>query len=153
MFTVMERDGTGPRGSWRRTRALAVLLLLPGTAACGRAVTVDPPPAAATAACEALAAALPQTLRGEPRLAVTPDTGTTAAWGTPAIVWRCGVPRPTALAPTSQLVAVDGVDWFPELLSEGVRFTTVGRQPATELSVPAAHPNAAELLTELPTPG
>jgi hypothetical protein len=93
---------------------------------------------------------LPATLAGEPRLAVTPDQGTTAAWGSPAIVWRCGVGAPAALEPTSQLITVDGVDWFPEELTQGVRFTTVGRTPATELTVPQEYANAASLLTQLP---
>jgi hypothetical protein len=135
-----------------RLVGLIILATLPVLAGCGRAVTVAPAgtsPVGAVA-CEALQSQLPARLADQPRLAVTPDEGTTAAWGTPAIVWRCGVGKPGALEPTSQLITVDGTDWFPEELTDGFRFTTVGVSPATELTVPKAYPNAASLLTALP---
>lgn len=128
---------------------LSTVLVLLG---CGRAVTVTPatPAPEDAIACEVLQSRLPATLASQARLAVTPDQGTTAAWGTPAIVWRCGVGEPAALQRTSQLVTINGVDWFPEELTDGFRFTTVGRSPATEITVPDDYPNAASLLTEMP---
>ncbi len=60
-----------------------------------------------------------------------------AAWGDPAIIATCGWP---ALGPTEQeCLAVDGVDWVAEPLSDGVRFTTFGRTPALEVLVPDAY--------------
>lgn len=151
----MEREPSSDQGSRRRVRAAVPLLVaagLAGLTGCGRAVTVDPPPGAPVTECAALAAQLPRDLGGEPGIAVTPDEGTTAAWGSPPIVWRCGVASPTGLTPTSQLLSVNGGDWYPEQLSGGSRFTSVGVQPVTELSVPSDYPNPAGLLAELPVP-
>jgi hypothetical protein len=59
------------------------------------------------------------------------------AWGDPAVIATCGWP---ALAPTTQeCLDVDGVYWVVERLSDGVRFTTFGRDPAIEVLVPHAY--------------
>ena len=92
--------------------------------------------------------ALPRTVAGQDRRTTTPE-GLTAAWGDPPIVLRCGVPRPAALMPTSQLVTVDGVDWFAEPLSNGYLFTTYGRAAYVEVAVPSAYQPPAAVLTEL----
>jgi len=60
----------------------------------------------------------------------------TAAWGATPVVLRCGVGRPGALTATSQLTTVDGVDWLPERLQHGVRFTAIGRVAYVEVTVP-----------------
>jgi Protein of unknown function (DUF3515) len=129
---------------------VAVVVALCG---CGRAVTVTPAVAdsSETARCQVLNVGLPDQLSGERRVAVANDNGTTAAWGGPAIVWRCGVSRPPTLVPTSQLITVDGVDWFPQELTDGTRFTTAGRRPWVELTVPDAYPAPAGLLADVPT--
>jgi hypothetical protein len=64
-------------------------------------------------------------------------------------VLRCGVPTPAALAPTSQLLTVDGVDWLPEQLTHGYLFTTVGRSVNVEVSVPDAYSPEAGALADL----
>ncbi|KRE94735.1 hypothetical protein ASG76_10050 [Nocardioides sp. Soil774] len=62
-------------------------------------------------ACEALVAALPDTLAGQDRVDV--DDGVLgAAWGDPAYVLTCGVPAPADYAPTSQCNVIDGVGWW-----------------------------------------
>jgi hypothetical protein len=59
------------------------------------------------------------------------------AWGDPAVIATCGWPP---LAPTTQeCLDVDGVYWVVERLSDGVRFTTFGRDPAIEVLVPHAY--------------
>ena len=61
----------------------------------------------------------------------------TAAWGDPALVLRCGVPRPADLQPTSDIVEVEGVEWFLVESAAGYTFTTTGRSAYVELTVPA----------------
>ena len=79
-----------------------------------------------------------------PRRDTTPDSRSVAAWGDPAVVARCGVAAP---GPTDvECVEVDGVGWIPESLSDGIRFTTFGTEPAIEVLVPAAYPPEPLLL-------
>ena len=119
------------------------------TLGCGRTVTVQPPDDSTVAdRCQVLKEDLPDTFAGERRLSVSPDSVQTAAWGSPAIVWRCGV-GPTTVDPNSQLVEVNGTTWQPEELESGVRFTTLGKTPAIELTVPSIYPSPAGLLTRL----
>jgi hypothetical protein len=61
----------------------------------------------------------------------------TAAWGDPALVLRCGVPTPGDLGPTSEILEIDGVEWFVVESRAGYTFTTVGRSANVELTVPA----------------
>ena len=125
--------------------AVASTLLL---SACAAPVAV-PPAAAPPAACAALAAELPKRLAGQDRRTTEPDSTSTAAWGDPPISLRCGVDRPAAYQPTSELVAIDTIDWLPEPLSGGVRFTTIGRSTGVEVTVPNAYAPEASVLAEL----
>jgi hypothetical protein len=117
-----------------------VALAVAAAAGCTRSVAVTPPEGltpAALQACHALAAALPDQL--DPiggRRTVTPSSQLTAAWGDPPAGLRCGVPTPGALTPTATLVTVNGIDWFPEELTDGYMMTTVGRVADVELTVP-----------------
>lgn len=77
----------------------------------------------------------------------TPDSVSTAAWGDPPIVYRCGVDRPTTLQTTSSLVEVDGVSWLPVRLTNGYVFTTV-TPPYLEIRVPAAYSPEATVLVD-----
>jgi hypothetical protein len=117
-------------------------------------VDVRPPaPDAATAAvCKRLHAALPAVLDGLRRRTTTPASDLTRAWGSPAVVLRCGVPTPDGLRPTSQLFTANGVDWFPV---EGTRtwtFTTTGRVALVEVVVPKDHDPAVGPLVDLARP-
>jgi hypothetical protein len=127
--------------------AMAGLLL----GGCGRSVLVSPPEVSAEvgAACAAASEALPDTLAGQPRVETVPDPALAAAWGAPAIVWRCGAPVPGSFTKASQLLEVDGVDWYPEPLSRGSRFTAVRSDPVVELTVPDAYANPAGVIAEL----
>lgn len=53
---------------------------------------------------------------------------------------------PAALTTTSELVTVDGVDWFAERLSAGYAFTTVGRTTNVEVNVPNVYRPEASVL-------
>jgi Protein of unknown function (DUF3515) len=128
---------------------VAASLLLGG---CARTVVVDPPtpPADAAAACRTFLDALPNALPtvGD-RREVEPPAGLTAAYGDPAVSVRCGVPTPSALGPTSDLVTVDGVDWFPEQLTNGWMMTTVGRVADVEIAVPSDQGPAPSVAADL----
>jgi hypothetical protein len=89
------------------------------------------------AACERLAARLPDRLDDAARRSTEPDSPMTAAWGDPALVLRCGVARPPGLRPTSDLIVIEDVDWFLVESESGYAFTTVGRTVGVELTVPA----------------
>ncbi len=108
-----------------------------------------PPPADIARACAALHDALPGELDGQGRRRVTTDSPLVAAWGDPPIVLRCGVPVPAAYQPTGQVITVNGVDWFPEQLTRGYVFTTVGRVANVEVTVPDAYAPEADPLVDL----
>jgi len=93
--------------------------------------------------------ALPQAVLDQRSVDTKPSSALTAAWGDPAIVMRCGVATPVALTPTSQLVSVNGVDWFPEPVDSGYRFTTVSREANVEVLVPDAYAPEANALVDL----
>jgi hypothetical protein len=116
--------------------ALPVLLALvvAGLAIVGRAggFAEDPPPpetkplavapvdapAAGSAECANLLAALPADLPGDPplptRLLAEPTQPGARAWAAAPrpVVLRCGLPRPQELTPTSTLTEVNGVSWL-----------------------------------------
>lgn len=134
-------------------RTLAAALVLLPVTACSSGLAVsppDPPPTGVAAFdCSAIHGGLPDRVAGQTVTALTPKSPLTSAWGTPAIVLRCGVGVPAALTPTSQLVTVDGVDWLPEQLTHGYLFTTVGRAVNVEVSVPDAYSPEAGALADL----
>ncbi|MCZ3387847.1 MAG: DUF3515 domain-containing protein [Actinomycetia bacterium] len=124
-------------------RVTSLILLVPllalVTSGCSTVVEVTPPidvdPVAAQI-CADFAGALPDTVAGQEGQKTDPASTLTAAWGDPAIVVRCGVERPAALEPSSQLTSVNRVDWFVEELTGGYLFTTYGRQAYVEVTVP-----------------
>jgi hypothetical protein len=112
---------------------------------------VPHPSGEAAAACRALHDRLPEQLAGRQRVALGEDSPYTAAWGDPAVVLRCGVPRPDVLTPGSehynpyeQTVEVDGVSWVVAQEDDGYRLTTSGRTAFVEVRVPeeAGQPTA-----------
>ncbi|MGI9195950.1 MAG: DUF3515 family protein [Candidatus Nanopelagicales bacterium] len=128
---------------------MAALAFALPVAACGRQVDVAPPESPSTA-CASVT--YPETVAGAGRRPTTQEG--TAAWGEPPITLRCGVPRPTALAPTSQLIDVDGVDWLPIQGQGGAAFVAVDwpseQAPAyVEVIVPGAYAAPADVLADI----
>jgi hypothetical protein len=117
----------------------------------GSAVPVEPPtPDDATAqVCTQLHHALPDQVEGQRSRPTTPESELTAAWADPPIVLRCGGPRPTGLTPTSELVTVNDVDWFPEQTTDGYTFTTVGRVANVQVVVPHHYAPEVNPLTDV----
>ncbi|WP_436739146.1 DUF3515 domain-containing protein [Streptomyces sp. BBFR102] len=130
----------------RSLRSAAAALLLAAAAGCsspdGRQTAAVPRPDGATdALCQELDERLPQRLAGLERDDPRPESALTSGWGSPAIILRCGVPRPGAMAdPDAEGVEADGVGWLVEQPGDGsFRFTTTLRRAYVEVSLPAEH--------------
>jgi hypothetical protein len=128
------------------------LVVLAGCGAGAVEAPVPRPPAAVARLCDALRDRLPAKLHGRARRATTPKSSLVTAWGSPAIVVRCGVPRPAALHPTSELVVINGVNWLSVPPDRPVTFTAVGRQAYVEVTVPGAYQPPGDVLIELADP-
>ncbi|MFF2655016.1 DUF3515 domain-containing protein [Streptomyces sp. NPDC058045] len=131
----------------RRSRLFAassgLVVLLPVLAGCssddGSADTAVPTPGRQTAAlCRDLDRALPERVDGRDRHDPEPRSTLTAGWGDPAIILRCGVPRPEAMdADDSVGGEVNGVGWLVEKQDDGShRFTTALRRAYVEVTLP-----------------
>ncbi|MEU9147480.1 DUF3515 family protein [Streptomyces sp. NPDC048349] len=139
--------------------ALPAVLALTGLAACspgGSRARVEPPPAPpakVAGLCAALHEELPETVAGLARTGTEPESELTAAWGGSAIVLRCGIPKPRAMAdPKQEGVHVNGVAWLLEELDDGgFRFTTGMRKAYTEVVVDKGHATDAGMLVGLST--
>lgn len=137
----------------RPLRLLALAGLVPVAllaAGCGDgAVEIQPPrpDAATTRLCEGLR--LPEKVHGRSRRDASPGSPLTAAWGSPAIALRCGVPRPPGLRPDTRLSTVNGVDWFGQPSDRPVTWTAVARQAYVEVTVPAKYSPPGDVLIEL----
>lgn len=131
--------------------ATAALVVLGTAAGCASEVQVEPPSASGPAArlCGALHDRLPAKLHGNERRTVTPQSKLTAAWGDPALALRCGVPRPAALRPTSNLAEINGLSWLPQPEGTPTTFTLLGRQAYVEVTVPRTVKLPGEVLSEL----
>jgi len=109
-------------------------------------VPAPPPNAAADAPCTKLLGSLPTAIpTSNGPISGRPAQSTwtyVAAWGDPAIVLRCGVPRPAALVPNSSapLFPVDGVTFLPVNTKTVNVFTVVDRAVYIEISVPVSYP-------------
>ncbi|EDY46261.1 conserved hypothetical protein [Streptomyces sp. SPB074] len=133
----------------RRLLVPAVLLPLVTVAGCSSSdsasgsaakAAVPAPGAAAAKACRKLRAELPEHVDGLGKNDPAPESELTAGWGDPAIILRCGVPRPAALDdPKTDGVGVDGVDWAIVHEDGGpYRLYTTLRIAYVEVTIPAA---------------
>jgi hypothetical protein len=142
--------------------ALALLLITVGCSSAddGASAAVPRPGARAAALCRTLDGVLPATVDDESREDPEPASQLTAGWGNPAIILRCGVPRPPkmvdpsvsqGLDPDAVAGGVDGVDWLMEKADGGAyRFTTASRLVYVEVTVPADRDRSAVLIDLAP---
>jgi hypothetical protein len=99
--------------------------------------------------------ALPSTVADLSAREVEPGDAVGAAWGDPAIVLVCGVPRPPGFGRTATCLSVNDLDWFvPEDQLESreptdLTMTTVGRSPRVQVTLPAEHWPPATTLADL----
>ncbi|MCO5971029.1 DUF3515 domain-containing protein [Actinoallomurus soli] len=123
-------------------------------AGCGASdveVPVPRPPASIVSLCRAFHDRLPQRLHGLKRRSTSPRSDLVTAWGSPAIVVRCGVTRPVGLHKTSELAVINGINWLPVPPDRPVTFTAVGRHAYVEVTVPPKYTPPGDVLNELTT--
>jgi hypothetical protein len=122
--------------------ATAAVLLLRHTP-----VEVTVPAGGGDPACADMATRLPERLLTQGRVDPSVSSPAVAAWGDPAIIWRCGVtpPGPT----TEHCITVNGVDWVVTTLDDGTGFVTYGRVPAVQVLVPRRYEPETFALTGL----
>ncbi|MEU3415525.1 DUF3515 domain-containing protein [Streptomyces sp. NPDC006658] len=152
-----------------RHRPLGLLLpaLLVAVAGCSAAdgsdtVTAPTPDARTAPLCRDLDKALPRKVDGQPRRDPEPPSAYTAAWGSPAIILRCGIVRPPKMIdekvalgedPNAVGGGVNGVDWLMEKQDDGTwRFTTSERRAYVQVTLPeklSGPDDSAQVLTDL----
>ena len=118
------------------------------------AVDAPRPQGRAAADCRALVRALPSHVADQKRRDVSPSGALAAAWGDPAIVLRCGVPRPTGLDKFAACQVTNGVGWFiPEDQITGsatdITMTTVGRETYVQVQLPSDYFPPAAAMADL----
>ncbi|MGW0560834.1 DUF3515 domain-containing protein [Streptomyces sp. NPDC003016] len=130
----------------RRLLSLSSAALLLAASGCSFtdgavAVPVPAPSSQEAEVCRALHRELPETVDGQKRRTADPESDLTAVWGDPAIVLRCGVPRPEKMSdPQAKGVEADGVNWMLERQEDGgPRFTTTYREAYVEVTLPAKY--------------
>jgi hypothetical protein len=102
-----------------------------------------------TAVCREVTLALPKEVAADVvRRRTTPDDGTQAAWGDPAIVLRCGVAGGSEL---DDLYEFDGVRWAMHDTGATRTWTTLGRTVNVQVVVPDHYTGQAEMLGSLAT--
>ena len=123
-------------------------VILGAVCGCGAPVDVDltTPSEAEAEQCRDLVSDLPDEVDGLEQRDTDPDSDLVAAWGDPAVVLRCGVAKPPELVASSLCYEVNGVGWFATENGEPldgsgpttgtVVFTTIGRSPYVEVTVP-----------------
>jgi len=125
------------------------LFIFAGVSACSSSLDVEPANGADSPFCTEFGSILPVSLGGALLRDTRPRSPGTKAWGDPAIVLRCGVAVPNSYSAASQLLSVNDVNWYPEELEAGVRFTSMETIELVEVSIPIAYETTADILTEL----
>ena len=120
-----------------------MLLALTSTACGGVDVPDTEVSGADRAACERLVEMLPDEVADQTSRE-TSGNPLGAAWGDPAIVLRCGVGTPEGYDRFAGCQTVNDLDWFvpTETIEDqeaDVTMTTIGREPAVEVVVPATY--------------
>ncbi|WP_306188318.1 MULTISPECIES: DUF3515 domain-containing protein [unclassified Streptomyces] len=139
---------------------LAVLITAAGCSSADDAATaaVPSPDTPVTELCRNLDKALPRKVDGLSREDPRPASALTAGWGSPAIILRCGVPRPPKMIdpevaegrdPDAVTGGVNGVDWLMEKQDDGAyRFTSANRRAYVEVDVEKGR-DSSSVLVEL----
>lgn len=130
---------------------IAGLLLFTACADSKVEITAPTPDNQAREICAHFLGRVPMKVADKSKRDVNGDSALTAAWGNPAITLRCGVSEPANMTPASQLVSVNEIDWFPQELSAGWRFTSTNTSVRVEVSVPKEFQPEANALVDLTT--
>jgi hypothetical protein len=138
-------------GSVRRTirPATALLLAVAGVAltGCATAVPMQPADDAVNPDCASIIVRLPETVADQPSRETNAQA--TGAWGDPAaVLLTCGVavPGPTTLP----CININGIDWIEDdSEAPRYRYTTYGRDPATEVYIDSELVSGSTTLVDL----
>ncbi|WP_221353861.1 DUF3515 domain-containing protein [Streptomyces beigongshangae] len=140
---------------------LPALVLLIAATGCSSAddnapAPVPRPGAEAAELCRDLDRSLPRKVDGLDREDPEPRSALTAGWGSPAIILRCGVPRPPKMTdpkvadgndPDAIAGGVNGVRWLMEERDDGsTRFTSAQRLAYVEVTVAGGRDTASVLV-------
>ena len=133
----------------RARRAGAVLLagVTLVLAGCAAAVPMQPAADAANPDCAEIIVRLPESVADQPSRETNAQG--TGAWGDPAaVLLTCGVPVP---GPTTlPCVNINGVDWIEDdSEAPQYRYTTYGREPATEVYLDSEVVSGSTTLVDL----
>ncbi|QFZ74065.1 DUF3515 family protein [Streptomyces fagopyri] len=137
---------------------LALLITVTGCSSAddGASAVVPGPGAKVSALCRDLDKVLPKKVDGLDRNDPEPRSALTAGWGSPAIILRCGVERPSKMSDMEALSGeVNGVGWLMEKRDDGAyRFTSSLRRAYVEVSVPKkwAQRDGSAALVDLAAP-
>ena len=141
---------THPVPPHARLRATAVVLLAASAvllSGCASAVPMTPAADAENPACAGVIVRLPDTVADQPSRETNAQA--TGAWGDPsAVLLTCGVevPGPTTLP----CLTVNGVDWIEDDSEAPMyRYTTYGREPATEVYLDSEIVSGSTTLVDL----
>lgn len=137
-----------PRRIRLRTACAGVValgaILLTG---CSAAVPMQPAADAVNPACADIIVRLPTTVADQPERETNAQA--TGAWGDPAaVLLTCGVavPGPTTLP----CVSINGIDWIEDDSDKPrYRYTTYGRDPATEVYIDSELVSGSTTLVDL----
>ena len=144
-FTLPRRlpHSTGRRAATALLLAAAAVVLT----GCAAAVPMQPAADAENPACADIIVRLPTTVADQPERETNAQA--TGAWGDPtAVLLTCGVavPGPTTLP----CVSINGVDWIEDDSDKPrYRYTTYGRDPATEVYIDSELVSGSTTLVDL----
>ncbi|TFB96237.1 DUF3515 domain-containing protein [Cryobacterium adonitolivorans] len=131
-------------------RAATALLLAASAVVltgCAAAVPMQPAADAENPACADIIVRLPTTVADQPERETNAQA--TGAWGDPsAVLLTCGVdvPGPTTLP----CVSINGIDWIEDDSEAPMyRYTTYGREPATEVYLDSGLVSGSTALVDL----
>jgi hypothetical protein len=151
LTATVPRPGSAPSSARRlpARAATASLLAVVGLvlAGCAAAVPMDPAEDAVNPGCADVIVHLPETVAEQPSRETNAQA--TGAWGDPsAVLLTCGVevPGPTTLP----CVSINGVDWIEDDSdAPRYRYTTYGREPATEVYIDSELVSGSTTLVDL----
>lgn len=97
--------------------------------------------------CRALIATLPGTVRSLQRRPVSAGSEQNAAYGTPPLRLRCGVPT-ASVAPDATVYPLAGVCYIADKQSHRSVWTTVDREVPISITVPGSYDGAGQWVAE-----
>jgi Protein of unknown function (DUF3515) len=80
---------------------------------------------------------------------VHPSSPFVHAWGTPAVVLRCGVGYPPNFLSAGGAAQIDGITWVSTTAGNAMIYTDIDRLPRVSLAIPNHYQVSGDLLVSL----